>query len=125
MNIIDGYGRVVDNLKQHASGWPSPEYLRSIVATVQTGYGIEATGSGKSSRGSELLIDCFMKDDARPLNIIVNAGSNTLAQALIDFESRYGRKEIDKIIKKLRVFENGAQDDAGALKGEGQFPGLD
>jgi len=114
MNIIDGYGRVVDNLKLHASGWPSPDYLRSIVATGQTGYGIDAIGSGKSSPGSELLIDCFKKDDKRPLNIIVNAGSNTLAQALIDYEARYGKKKLDEIIKKLRVFENGAQDDAGA-----------
>lgn len=114
LNIIDGYSRVLDNLKLHASGWPEPEYLRSIVASGQTGYGIAATGTGKSSRGSERLIECFMKDDERPLNIIVNAGSNTLAQALIDFETRYGKEKLDEIIKKLRVFENGAQDDAGA-----------
>jgi hypothetical protein len=114
MNIIDGYGRVVDNLKLHASSWPSPEYLSSVVASGQTGYGIEAAGKGQGSQGSELIIDGFMKDDARPLNIVVNAGSNTLAQALIDFESRYGKEKLDEIIKKLRVFENGAQDDAGA-----------
>ncbi len=114
MNIINGYERVVNNLKLHASGWPSPEYLRSIVANGQTGYGIDAVGPDKSSPGSDLLIDCFNKDDKRPLNIIVNAGSNTLAQALVDYEDRYGKEKLDKIIKKITVFENGAQDDAGA-----------
>lgn len=114
MNIIEGYERVVDNLKLHASGWPSPDSLRSVVASGQTGYGIDAVGAGKSSPGSELLINCFKKDDKRPLNIIVNAGSNTLAQALVDYEDRYGKEKLQEIIKKLTVFENGAQDDAGA-----------
>ncbi|NBC83483.1 MAG: DUF1593 domain-containing protein [Bacteroidetes bacterium] len=112
--IIGGYEKVVDNLKLHADGWPSADYLRSVVSTGQTGYGVEATGTGKSSPGSELLIQSFLKDDTRPLNVVVNAGSNTLAQALIDFEARYGKEKLDEVIRKLRVFENGAQDDAGA-----------
>jgi len=44
MQIIDGYERIYDNLKVHATGWPQPDYLRSIVVTGQSGYGIDAVG---------------------------------------------------------------------------------
>ncbi|MCP5113397.1 MAG: DUF1593 domain-containing protein, partial [bacterium] len=46
--------------------------------------------------------------------IVVNAGSNTLAQALLDYEARHGTKATEAVIAKLRVFENGSQDNAGA-----------
>ena len=29
--LIDGYEKVLPNLKKHASGWPEADYLRSIV----------------------------------------------------------------------------------------------
>ncbi|MEM8966691.1 MAG: nucleoside hydrolase-like domain-containing protein [Bacteroidota bacterium] len=112
--IIDAYSEVVESLKKHATGWPEVEYLHSIVATGQPEYGIAGTGGGKSSPGSELIIKSFLKDDNRPIYIVVNAGSNTLAQALIDFEAKYSQDELDAVIRKLRVFENGAQDNAGA-----------
>ena len=54
--LIDAYGEVYPNLQKHADGWHSPEYLHSIVASGQTGYGIEAIGKGKSTEGSELII---------------------------------------------------------------------
>lgn len=44
----------------------------------------------------------------------MNAGSNTLAQALFDYEKEYSKVEVAAFIDKLRVFENGAQDNAGA-----------
>ena len=84
--LIDAYGLVLDNLKLHADGWPEPDYLHSITVGGQKGYGIEDTGEGKSSPGSELLIRAFEKEDPRPIWIVVNAGSNTLAQALMDFQ---------------------------------------
>ena len=112
--IIDAYSKVYENLKKHASGWHTPEYLNSIVCAGQSGYGIEDVGEGKSSSGSKLLVKAFEKDDARPIWIVVNAGSNTLAQALFDYEKSHSVIEIKKTIDKIRVFENGAQDNAGA-----------
>ncbi|MCG8697700.1 MAG: DUF1593 domain-containing protein, partial [Bacteroidales bacterium] len=52
--------------------------------------------------------------DSRPLYIVVNAGSNTLAQALHDLKASSSPKQMDEYIAKLRIFENGAQDNAGA-----------
>lgn len=112
--IIDAYEKDLPNLRKHASGWHDPDYLRTIVKAGQTGYGIEGTGQGKESPGSELIVRALEKNDPRPLWVVVNAGSNTLAQALIDYGKRYSAKEMDEAISKLRVYENGAQDNAGA-----------
>jgi hypothetical protein len=112
--LIDGYETVVDNLRLHATGWPDASYLQSIVAAGQYGYGVKATGPGRSSPGSKLIVRALEKDDPRPVYIVVNAGANTLAQALIDYENKHGKVKTREALKKLRVFENGAQDNAGA-----------
>jgi hypothetical protein len=112
--LINGYGLVFENLKIHASGWPEPDYLQSIVASGLPGYGMGDVAKGKSTSGSKLLMDCFNKKDDRLLYIVVNAGSNTLAQALNDFKAIHTKEELLAVLKKIRVFENGAQDDAGA-----------
>jgi hypothetical protein len=112
--LINGYEKVYPNLKIHADGWPTPEYLRSIVVSGQTGYGIADVGEGKSSAGSQLIIAALTKPDPRPIHIVVNAGSNTLAQALRDYRATHSPQELKAFVAKLRVFENQAQDDAGA-----------
>jgi len=112
--IIDAYARVFEQLQVHADGYQDPEYLHSIVAEGQPGYGVAAIGEGKSSRGSALILESLVQDDSRPVYIVVNAGSNTLAQALTDYERKHGRKATDSLISKIRVYENGAQDNAGA-----------
>ena len=45
---------------------------------------------------------------------MVNAGSNTLAQALFDFRESHTEAEVKAFVSKLQVFENSAQDVAGA-----------
>lgn len=122
-SIIDAYSLVVDNLKKHAEGWPEPGYLHSIVFEGQKGYGVAATGKGMSSGGSRHLLKVLNKDDPRPLYIVVNAGSNTLAQALIDYRASHSQAEVDAVVAKIRVYENGAQDDAGAWICH-QFPAI-
>jgi hypothetical protein len=112
--LIDAYAKVVDNLKKHATGWPEPDALRRVVTAGQAGYGIGDVGAGKSSAGSKLIIDVVTRKDARPVWIVVNAGSNTLAQALVDYRAGHTAKEVDAFVAKMRVFENGAQDNAGA-----------
>ncbi len=113
-HLIEGYSKVYKNLQKHADGYPEPEFLTSLVTSGQPGYGIEDTGPGKTSEGSQLLIKVLEKDDPRPVYVVVNAGSNTLAQAIRDFERTHSKSETDHFISKIRVYENGAQDNAGA-----------
>ena len=77
MKLIEGYERVHKNLAIHAPGYPDPDFLRSIVASGQPGYGIADTGDGKSSEGSNLILRALERDDPRPIYVVVNAGSNT------------------------------------------------
>lgn len=114
--LIDGYEKVHPNLKLHASGWPEPSYLRSVVHSGQKEYGYQSTGLGKESPGSKAIVQSLQKSDVRPIWIVVNAGSNTLAQALIDLEEilKGNPEKFKSIIKKIRVFENGAQGNSGA-----------
>ena len=113
-HIVDAYEKEFDDLQKHAQGWPEPDYLHSIIASGQPDYGVAGKGPGKSTSGSKLIIDVVNKDDPRPVYVVVNAGSNTLAQAIIDYQLAHTKEEMDAFIGKLRVFENGAQDDAGA-----------
>ena len=112
--LVDGYAKVEKNLRKHADGWPTAKYLRSIVASGQPTYGIAAVGAGKASGGSKLIVRAVEKDDPRPINVVVNAGSNTLAQALRDLRESVSPEKLKAYVAKLRVYENGAQDNAGA-----------
>ena len=114
IKLIDAYAQVVDNLRKHASGWPDPDHLRSIVTVGQRGYGIADVSVGNSSPGSTLLLEAVTRSDPRPVWIVANAGSNTPAQALVDYRSQHSPAEVNAFVAKLRVFENGAQDNAGA-----------
>ncbi len=121
--LIDGYAKVVDNLRKHAEGWPEPDDLHQITKPGQSKYGIADVGDGKSSPGSDLLIDIITKDDPRPVYVVINAGSNTLAQALHDYSKSHNKDDVDAFVGKLRVFENGSQDNCGAVINH-QYPGI-
>ncbi len=123
IEIIDAYEKVYKNLKIHADGYPEPQKLKDVVVAGQSGYGIGDVGEGKTSAGSELIINAVLKDDSRPIWIVVNAGSNTLAQALFDYRATHTQMELDQFISKLRVFENGSQDNAGSWICS-QFPNI-
>lgn len=122
-SLITGYARVYPNLLQNASGWHTAEYLKNIVTTGQIGYGIDAVGDGKSSPGSELITNAILKEDPRPVYIVVNAGANTLAQAIWDYRKSHSNSELDAFLSKIIIYDNGAQDDAGAWIAQ-QFPSL-
>ncbi len=113
-NLVDGYAKVIGNLKLHASGWPTPEYLKSIIKSGTLDYGMAAVQPGKSNEASKLMEAAIVKKDPRKLYIVGNAGTNTLAQALVDLDQTRTQAEMDALSRKIIVFENGAQDNAGA-----------
>jgi hypothetical protein len=84
----------------------SRPYLHSITTEGQRGYGIQAVDKDHSmSQGARMII-----------NIVVNCGSNTLAEALIHYQIHYSTEEFKNFASKIRVFENGSQDNSGKAK---------
>lgn len=112
--LVDGYAKVYSNLRVHAEGYPTPEYLRSISIMGQTGYGMGDVGTGKDSPGSDLIIASADKDDPRPVWVLGWGGMNTAAQAIWKVRETRSAEELDKFLKKLRLFDILGQDDAGA-----------
>jgi hypothetical protein len=111
---IAAYAEVRTNLLKHAPDFPPAEQLLAVTKTGQTGYGMNLVGAGKSSGGSQLVIDAADKDDPRPLWISIWSGANTLAQALSDVRASRSPEELKKFVAKLRVYTISDQDDAGA-----------
>lgn len=113
-NIVDAYGKCVDNLKVHAEGYPSVEYLRSISVMGQKGYGMSDVGEGKDSPGSELIIAAVDNDDPRPVWVGCWGGANNVAQAIWKVRATRSKESLSRFLGKLRVFDILGQDDAGA-----------
>ena len=121
--VIDAYGQVQPNLLLHASGFPTADVLRRVVATGQTGFGMDAVGPGRTSDGADLILRAADRDDPRPLWISVWGGANTLAQALLHARDTRSREAVDRLVSRLRVYTISDQDDAGPWIRR-EFPGL-
>ena len=61
-----------------------------------------------------MIISVLEKPDPRPVYIAINAGANTLAQALWDLRKTKSEEELNKLIAKIGVYDDLGQDDAGA-----------
>lgn len=111
---IEAYAKVLPNLRQHADGWASAEELLAVVGGGPAEYGMLGVGRRRSTTGSELIVAALTNDDPRPLYVCINAGANTLAQALVDLDERLNPAEFARVLRKLRVYDDAGQDDAGA-----------
>ncbi|MEQ8336168.1 MAG: DUF1593 domain-containing protein [Cyclobacteriaceae bacterium] len=112
--IVNAYEKAYPNLKVHAKGFPTPDYLKSISLMGQTGYGMADVGTGKDSPGSELIIASVDKDDPRPVWVMGWGGMNNAAQAIWKVRESRSEQELDEFLGKLRLFDILGQDDAGA-----------
>ena len=111
--ILDAYGKVRDNLEQHEQGYPTADYLRSVVREGRTDYGMNAVGEGMDSPGSDLIIEVVERDDPRPVWVLVWGGPNCLAQALWKVRATHSAEDVQKFVSKLRVYTISDQDDSG------------
>ena len=115
--LITEYEKVRPNLSLHAAGWPTAKYLKNIVRPGLSAFGIAAVGKGNGNSGTNLILESIKRNlSDGNLYIVGNAGTNSLAQALFDLNADNSITEADKqvMIERIYVFENGAQDNAGA-----------
>ncbi|MCX6237971.1 MAG: DUF1593 domain-containing protein [Bacteroidia bacterium] len=111
--IVEAYGKVRDNLEKQESGFPTVEFVRSLITEGIPEYGMPAVGEGKDSPASELLIRAVDKNDLRPLWVTVWGGPNVLAQALWKVKKTRSKEELNKFVSRLRVYTISDQDDSG------------
>lgn len=111
---VEDFIEVLPTLHIHSSGYPSAEYLRSIVVQGQDKPHMEGVGEGKDSPGSDLIVNAIKKDDSRPLWVAAWGGMNTLAQSLYKLRNSTDDKTFNEYLSKLRIYDVLGQDDAGA-----------
>lgn len=111
--ILEGYGKVRDNLLKHEPGYPSKKHLTGIVKKGYPDFGMNAVGEGKDSEGSDWIIEVLDKPDPRPVWVLVWGGANTLAQALWKVQMTRPKATLDKIVDKIRVYAISDQDNSG------------
>ena len=112
--VLDAYAQVQPTLLQHAPGFASAGDLKRLIVAGQPGYGMAATGKGKTSPGASLVLAAMRRDDPRPLWVTAWGGTNTLAQALIDARAQSTPDQLRSLVSRLRVYAISDQDDAGA-----------
>jgi len=101
---IEAYGKVRENLMEHAGGFPEKE---TLLKTVKSGWGSKKTlgvGKDKDTEGSEWLIAAADRDDPRSLWIAVWGGTQELAQALWKVQATRPPDAAAKWRSKLRVY---------------------
>lgn len=113
--VLGHYGEVQPNLLKHAEGFPTLNQLKTVVAPGLAGYGMAATGEGKHTAGSDLLVKAIEKstDANHPLFINLWGGANTLAQALKDLSATHPASQVTALTRNLVVYSISDQDDAG------------
>jgi hypothetical protein len=123
---VRAYGEVRPSLQRHAAGWPEADDLLAKIGegpVSEDGWGMDAVGEGQSSSGSELFLKVLRNDDPRPLHVCITAGANCLAQALWDLQNRVPAADFDALVRKIRVYDDSGQDNAGAWMTQ-RFPHL-
>lgn len=111
--ILTAYDKVRNNLEKHEKGYPTTDFLLSILKEGIPKFGMEAVGEGMDSEASELIIQSVDADDSRPVWVLVWGGPNCLAQALWKINQTRSPSEVDKFVAKLRVYTISDQDDSG------------
>ncbi|MGN8236556.1 DUF1593 domain-containing protein [Enterobacter soli] len=113
--VVGHYGEVQPNLLKHAAGFPTVSQLQSVVAPGLASYGMAATGEGKNTAGSDLLVKAIEKstDADHPLFITLWGGANTLAQALQDLAKKHPADVVQSLTRNLVAYSISDQDDAG------------
>lgn len=121
--IVTAYGKVQENLLLHEPGYPTAEFLNSIICEGQPAFGMNAVGEGMDSTGSEALIAAVDREDDRPLWITAWGGPNVLAQALWKVKQTRSAEDLATFVSKLRVYTISDQDDSGPWIRK-TFPGV-
>lgn len=108
--MIDAYGKVRDNLAQHADGYPTADRLHKLVKSGNPQRGKPAVGEGHDTEGSRWIIKAADRLDERPLNIAIWGGQTDLAQALYRVKNDRSEADYQAFLNRIRVYDVADQD---------------
>lgn len=94
LQVIDRYATDYPNLQRHSARYPKPGALRRVAKQGAID-GVPGSGIGRRTEGSDWIVQCARRNDARPLWVLVWGGIDDLAQALHDAPD---------VLPKLRVY---------------------
>jgi hypothetical protein len=124
LEIVDAYGRVLPNLRKHASDWPDADALRRKVKSGNPYRGRQNIGRGHDTDGSQELTRLVDNGSPeRPLNICIWGGQTDLAQALWRVKQDRSDLEFAAFVKRFRVYDIADQDGIAEWM-RGEFPGM-
>lgn len=106
--IVGAYGKVRENLLLHKSGYPAEEELLDKIKTGQPS--LDCIGEGYDTEGSDWIISCADREDARPLYIAIWGGATDLAQAVWKVKNSRKAEAFDAFLAKLFVYSINKQD---------------
>lgn len=98
-DLVAAYEKVYPNLSTHAQGFPTANYLRSLIKVGNIDFEGEME---KVTEGSEFIKLKLLDTAAEPVYLQVWGGTNTIARALKSIEEQYkNTPEWSKIYKKV------------------------
>src|SRR5581483_7945770 len=98
--IVQAYGKVRDNLLQHAPGYPSEKHLLDCIKSGNPRRGTISIGAGKDTEGSDWIIRVVDRHDLRPVHVAIWGGSTELAQALWRVRHDRHPEEVKRFISR-------------------------
>ena len=84
--LMDAYEEVYPNLVLHAEGYPTANYLRSLIRVGNINFEGEME---KDTEGSDFIKAKLLDDEMSPLYLQVWGGTNTIARALKSIEEEF------------------------------------
>ena len=120
---VEAYGKVRDNLSQHATGFPTQAELESVISAGYPAFGMQGVGRDKDTPGSNRIIEVVDANDERPVWVTAWGGANCLAQALWRVREDRTPAQLEEFVSRIRVYTISDQDDSGPWMRR-EFPNL-
>ena len=97
---LDLYSRVYPSLRQHADGYPTPEFLRS---RTYVGNITNLNEMEQDTPGADRIVTVLLDDRPGPVYLQAWGGTNTIAKALSTIQKQYP-DQVERVSQKAVVF---------------------
>ncbi|MBM1107775.1 DUF1593 domain-containing protein [Aurantibacter crassamenti] len=105
--LLDAYDKVYPKLSENAEGYPTAEYLKSIVKVGNIDFEGEMS---KDTEGSDFIKSILLNNNNEPIYLQAWGGNNTIARALFSIEEEFSDspswQKIHKSVSEKTIIYN-------------------